>query len=292
MKIIRTTRDLRKHVAALRTDGASLALVPTMGALHDGHLALVKLAQKKAGRVVVSIFVNPTQFAAHEDLSRYPRDEDGDVAKLRTAGVDAVWAPPVSEMYPSGFVTQIDPKGAALGLEGDVRPHHFGGVATVCAKLFNQVTPDVAIFGEKDYQQLCVIRQLVRDLDMTVKIVGLPTVREKDGLAKSSRNRYLSEAERPKAPALFQALNFVADGVQRIAARKRRSSDMAANLKVLCDGATDQLITAGFKSVDYIAVRDAITLAPLTELGPETNARVLAAAWLGNTRLIDNVAVA
>ncbi len=291
IRTVRTVKDLRKSIATWRSAGDAIALVPTMGALHDGHLALVKLAHKKASRVVVSIFVNPTQFGANEDLSRYPRDEAGDLAKLKATQADLVWAPPVGEMYQDGFATRIEPKGAALGLDGDMRPEHFGGVATVCAKLINQVTPDVAIFGEKDYQQLCVIRQLVRDLDLNVKIIGMPTVREKDGLARSSRNRYLSAAERAAAPALYREIANVAEDARLLAGSRKLSGSPAAYLDALCLEASERLRATGFQKVDYIAVRAAGTLAPVTAFTPDIKLRVLAAAWLGTTRLIDNVSV-
>lgn len=291
IKTVRNIKDLRKAVATWRGAGETVALVPTMGALHDGHIALVKLARKKAARVVVSIFVNPTQFAANEDLSRYPRDEAGDLAKLTHAKADLVWAPCVEVMYGQGFATRIEPAGASLGLEADIRPEHFSGVATVCAKLFNQVTPDVAIFGEKDYQQLCVIRQLVRDLDLNLKIIGLPTVREKDGLARSSRNRYLSEHERAIAPALYAELAKLAADVQRLAMSAKFAVDATASLDTLCRQASQRLLAKGFKTVDYVAVRDASALEPITALTPKLNLRVLAAARLGPTRLIDNVPV-
>lgn len=278
-KVVRSVKELRRQVGLWRGAGESVALVPTMGALHDGHLTLVRTARKKAMRVVVSIFVNPTQFAPHEDLARYPRDELGDVAKLGEVGVDLVWAPSAEVMYPNGFATRIEVKGAAEGLEGDARPHHFGGVATVCAKLFNQVTPDVALFGEKDYQQLTVIRQMVRDLDLPLAIIGVATVREKDGLAMSSRNRYLNADERARAPRLNEALKNVAAAVAS-------GSAVATAVKT----ATRGLEKAGFGPIDYVAVRDAETLGPWT-LDSGRPGRVLAAAKLGTTRLIDNVAL-
>ena len=190
--VIRTVPPLRAQVKSWREAGETVALVPTMGALHAGHLDLVRLAKARCSRAVVSIFVNPTQFAPHEDFDRYPRDEAGDLAKLAAVGCDLVWSPDARRMYPDGFATRIAPAGAAEGLESDFRPHFFGGVATVCCKLFTQVAPDVAVFGEKDYQQLAVVKQMVRDLDLPLEIVGLPTVREGDGLAMSSRNAYLS----------------------------------------------------------------------------------------------------
>lgn len=279
VKVVRTVKDLRRTVAAWRKAGDTIALVPTMGALHDGHLTLVRAAQATAKRAVVSIFVNPTQFAPHEDLARYPRDEAGDVARLASVGGDLVWAPDAAEMYPEGFATRIEPKGAAEGLEGAFRPHHFGGVATVCCKLFSQVTPDYALFGEKDFQQLAVVRQMVRDLNLPLSIVGVPTVREADGLALSSRNRYLTPEERAVAPALNRALRQIAD---KIASGGR----IAAAVK----SATTAVERAGFAKIDYIAVRDAETLG---EWKPASGrpGRILAAVWLGKTRLIDNIAL-
>jgi len=278
-KIARTVKDLRKIVGKWRKDGVSVALVPTMGALHPGHLSLVKLAAKKADRVVVSIFVNPTQFAPHEDLARYPRDEAGDVAKLHGAGCDLVWAPTVEEMYPEGFSTSVKPGSAAAPLEGEFRPHHFAGVATVCCKLFSQVMPDVAIFGEKDFQQLAVLRQMVRDLNLPLKLIGAPTMREKDGLALSSRNAYLSANERAIAPTLQVAIAELASEVAN-----------GVDIKSAIEAAQRKVRNAGFTKIDYIAVADAETLKPAETLG-ERPLRVLAAAWLGKTRLIDNIAV-
>lgn len=270
VEIVRTISELRAAVAAWRQAGDSVALVPTMGALHEGHLTLVRTGLTRAARVVVSIFVNPTQFAPHEDLDRYPRDEAGDVAKLASAGASLVWAPTVEIMYPPGSATRIDVQGAALPLEGEFRPHHFGGVATVCCKLFSAVTPDVALFGEKDFQQLAVVRQMVRDLNLPLKIRGVPTVREADGLALSSRNAYLSAEERRIAPLLYKVISDVARGADPNEAGQR-------------------LLAAGFTKIDYIAVRDAETLAPFDAKSGRPG-RVLAAVWLGKTRLIDNVA--
>jgi pantoate--beta-alanine ligase len=279
LKTVRTIKDLRRAISGFREAGESVALVPTMGALHDGHLALVKLALKKADRAVVSIFVNPAQFAPNEDLARYPRDESGDRKKLAGMGADLIWAPTAEEMYPDGFATRIEPGGAAQGLEGEFRPHHFGGVATVCCKLFSAVTPDIAVFGEKDYQQLCVVRQMVRDLNLPLKIAALPTVREKDGLARSSRNAYLTAQERAAAPALHRALEAIA-----VVARKSGLVNKAI------DTARHDLLAAGFAKVDYIELRDAETLAPVAAKSGRKS-RILAAAWLGKTRLIDNVGV-
>lgn len=278
-KIVKRVKALRKQVGKWREAGKSIALVPTMGALHEGHLSLVKLAGKKCDKVIVSIFVNPTQFGPNEDLSRYPRDEDGDLAKLNDAGTDLVWAPSVAEMYPDGFSTGVTPGSAANDLEGAFRPHHFAGVATVCCKLFSQVTPDFAVFGEKDYQQLCVLRQMVRDLDLPLKLVAGKTKREKDGLALSSRNAYLSEAERAIAPKLYATLSELALDIAE-------GADVASRVKE----AQRRLKAAGFTKVDYVEVRDADTLeAPDLENGRP--ARMLAAAWLGKTRLIDNIAI-
>jgi pantoate--beta-alanine ligase len=227
---------------------------------------------------VVSIFVNPTQFAPHEDFERYPRDEAGDLAKLADVGCDLVWAPGRSEMYAPDFATRVVPGGAAEGLESDFRAHFFAGVATVCCKLFTQVAPDVAVFGEKDYQQLCVVKQMVRDLDLPLEIVGMATVREPDGLALSSRNAYLSAEERRVAPALHRVIAQVAYSAARRADAPGAIADGKAALE-----------TAGFK-VDYLEVRDAETLRP-ADPGSARPLRVLVAAWLGKTRLIDNVAV-
>ena len=270
MKTVRTIRDLRDEIALWRASGQSVALVPTMGALHAGHIALVAAALALADRTVVSIFVNPTQFAPHEDLARYPRDEAGDLAKLCAAGAHLVWMPTAADMYPEGFATRLEVGGAALPLEGAFRPHHFGGVATVVCKLLMAAMPDMALFGEKDFQQLAVIRQMVRDLVLPVAIRGVPTVREHDGLALSSRNAYLNEDERHIAPMLYKAISDVARG--------RDPSEAA-----------QALVAAGFTKVDYIEVRDAETFAPFVP-GSGRPGRVLAAAWLGKTRLIDNVA--
>ncbi len=279
VRAVRTLKVLRREIALIRSRGESLALVPTMGALHDGHLALVKLAKKKADRAVVSIFVNPKQFAPHEDFSRYPRREADDIAKLAAVAADLVWLPRPAEMYPANFATHIAPEGAAQDLETEFRPHFFGGVTTVVAKLFNQVTPDLAIFGEKDFQQLTVIKQLVRDLDMPLKVVGAPTTRARDGLALSSRNAYLSDAERQIAPALIQILRDTADRARR-----------GGNIHQIRADATLGLLQAGFTKVDYVDVRDADTLGPYQSKSGRKG-RALAAAWLGKTRLIDNVGV-
>lgn len=275
--ILSTVSALRTHIAAIRKSGGTVALVPTMGALHDGHLDLVRLAKTKASHVVVSIFVNPKQFAPHEDFDRYPRQLEADAAKLIPIAVSAIWAPTPPEMYPDGFATRIEVAGAALGLETQFRPHFFGGVATVCCKLFSQVTPDVAIFGEKDYQQLTVLKQMVRDLNLPLTIIGAPTRREADGLALSSRNAYLSPAERTIAPALHRAMTACASAIKS-----------GTPIPEATATATAAVLAAGFKSVDYIAIRDADTLAEPAATSP---LRILAAAWLGKTRLIDNIGV-
>jgi len=277
--IARTVPVLRKTLSPFRRKGERIALVPTMGALHQGHLTLVKEARKRADRVVVSIFVNPTQFAPNEDFGSYPRTFDTDVKALAEAKADVVWAPTPQAMYPEGFATRIAPEGAALaGLEDKFRPHFFGGVATVVAKLFTQVQPDVALFGQKDYQQLQVVTQMAKDLDLAVKVVGIPTVREKDGLALSSRNAYLSAAERAVAPVLARVLKAAA---QRI--KQGEPSEM-----VLEEGRAE-IARAGF-ALDYLEARHAVTLAPIASLkdGP---IRLLVAAKIGKTRLIDNLGV-
>jgi pantoate--beta-alanine ligase len=275
--VIRSLAPLRARVAAWRAAGDSIALVPTMGALHRGHLELVSLAKARCQRAVASIFVNPTQFAPHEDFDRYPRDEAGDLAKLASVGCDLVWAPDEAKMYPEGFATRVVPEGAAEGLESAFRPHFFTGVATVCLKLFTQVAPDIAVFGEKDYQQLAVVRQMVRDLNLPLDIVGMPTVREPDGLALSSRNAYLSAAERKIAPLLHRVISDVA-----------RAAGEGGNLAAAIAEGKATLATAGF-AVDYLEACDAETLrAPAA--GARRPLRVVVAARLGKTRLIDNVA--
>jgi pantoate--beta-alanine ligase len=273
-----TVKDLRRRVAAWRAAGESVALVPTMGALHEGHLSLVRLGRSRARRTITSIFVNPTQFAPTEDFNTYPRTFDDDLAKLATVDCDLVWAPTAKEMYPEGFATRIVPAGAAEGLETDFRPHFFGGVATVCCKLFTQSGADFACFGEKDYQQLCVVRQMVRDIDLPLEILPGVTVREPDGLAMSSRNRYLSADERTRAVVIHDVIVKVAEAA--------RAGDHTA---AIADGAA-KLAAVGFGTIDYIAVRDAETLKEWDRASGRPG-RVLAAAWLAKTRLIDNVAV-
>jgi pantoate--beta-alanine ligase len=275
--ILRTLPALRRWRDQAR--GKSVALVPTMGALHEGHLTLVRYAHRKCDRVVVSIFVNPTQFAPHEDFGSYPRTWDTDVAALKALKADAIWAPNVATMYPEGFATRIAPGGPALaGLEDKFRPHFFGGVCTVVAKLLLQVRPDIATFGEKDYQQLKVVTAMARDLDIGTRIAGVPTVREKDGLAMSSRNAYLSPEERAVAPALHRALKGCAESL-------KAGAPLAASL-----GEAEAAIEKVGFAVDYLEARHAETLAPVTSVkdGP---VRLLVAAKLGRTRLIDNIAV-
>ena len=277
--IARTIATLDRAIGKFRAAGQSLALVPTMGALHAGHIALVRRARRKADRVVVSIFVNPAQFAPHEDFSTYPRPFDADVAALRDLEVDLVWAPQLDVMYPAGFATRIIVKGPAeADLEDRFRPHFFGGVATVVAKLFTQCRPDFAMFGEKDYQQLKTVTRMSRDLDLRVEVVGVPTVREKDGLALSSRNTYLDAKERAVAPSLYRVLSASA---ARIAAGEPIA-------KVVSEGAI-ALEEAGF-ALDYLEARHAETLAR-AETREDGPLRLLVAARLGKTRLIDNVAV-
>jgi pantoate--beta-alanine ligase len=262
-----------------RKSNEKIALVPTMGALHAGHLALVKAARRRARRVMVSIFVNPAQFAPNEDFSTYPRTFDRDLAALAALKVDLVWAPPVEVMYPNGFATRIVPEGpAAAGLEDKFRPHFFAGVATVVGKLLTQCTPDFAMFGEKDYQQLKVVTRMAKDLDLPLTIVGVPTVREQDGLALSSRNAYLSASERAAAPTLYRVLK---ESAQRIAGGEL--------IALVLDEGGAAIERAGF-TLDYLEARHADTLAPVHSAadGP---IRLLAAARIGKTRLIDNIGV-
>lgn len=274
---VRTVEHLRARIAAWRAAGETIALVPTMGAIHDGHLSLIALAKAQASRVVASIYVNPTQFGAGEDFSAYPREEARDAQALSSAGCTLLYTPNTNEMYPSGFSTTIHIDGLTEDLCGASRPDHFDGVATVVAKLLLQCAPDKAIFGEKDYQQLLVIKRLTSDLNIPVEIIGAPIVREADGLALSSRNAYLSSDERKTAPMLYQALHQTALDL----AQGRGAEDAA-------DAAWLKLEAAGFR-LDYLAVRDPETLKPLH--GPVSAARVLAAGRLGKTRLIDNVPV-
>jgi pantoate--beta-alanine ligase len=277
--IVRTIPALRRALDSLRAKKATTALVPTMGALHDGHVSLVRLAKSRAAKVIVSIFVNPTQFAPSEDFGSYPRTWKSDVGKLAAEAVDLIWNPDVKTMYPQGFATRILTEGpATAALEDRFRPHFFGGVTTVVGKLFTQVRPDFAIFGEKDFQQLRVVTQMAVDLDLGVKVIGSKTVRERDGLAMSSRNVYLSPQERQIAPTLFRAM--------KESAKRLRAGD---DLKAAMQGGAELISNAGFV-LDYFEARQADTLAPIASLkdGP---LRILVAAKLGNTRLIDNIGV-
>jgi pantoate--beta-alanine ligase len=277
--IVRTVPALRRALDVLRARKATIAMVPTMGALHDGHVSLVRLAQRRATQVVVSIFVNPAQFAPTEDFSSYPRTWKADVARLAAEKVDLIWNPDVKTMYPHGFATKILTEGpATTGLEDRFRPHFFGGVTTVVGKLFTQVRPDVAIFGEKDFQQLRVIARMAGDLDLGIRVMGSRTVRERDGLAMSSRNVYLSPEQRQVAPQLYRAM-------QESARRLRAGDDVAAALA----GGAEMITGAGF-ALDYFEARHAETLAPIASMkdGP---VRILVAAKIGKTRLIDNIGV-
>ncbi|WP_106640587.1 pantoate--beta-alanine ligase [Allosphingosinicella vermicomposti] len=278
MQIIRDLDSLRAAIAALRADRGKIAFVPTMGALHAGHMALICEASARASHVVASVFVNPTQFGPNEDFGRYPRKEAEDSAMLEAHGASLLWLPPVEVMYPEGHATTISVSGISEGLCGASRPGHFDGVATVVAKLFNQVGPDVALFGEKDYQQLAVIRRMAADLDFAVEVASVPTQRDADGLALSSRNAYLSPEERIAARALPRALGDAAQAIQA-------GGDIGAALQA----AQAALDAAGFASIDYVELRDADTLAPVTSLSRP--ARILAAARIGTTRLIDNLPV-
>jgi pantoate--beta-alanine ligase len=276
--VVRTVADLRAHVARWHAAGLKVAVVPTMGALHDGHLTLVREGFNHADRVIVTIFVNPKQFAAHEDLGKYPRTEEQDVEMLAGVNADLVYAPAPDIMYAPDFATTIHMAGPAVaGLEDKFRPHFFDGVATVVSKLFIQSQADVAMFGEKDYQQLMVVTQMARDLDIPISIIGIPTVRDDDGMAKSSRNRYLSKHERHQSTAIIRSL-------QQASEKIRNGIDPQSATKA----AARSLTTLGFK-VDYVAARNATTLAlPKSKDEP---LRLLAAAWMGTTRLIDNMAV-
>ena len=285
IETVRTVAALRARINAWRQEiggraESAVALVPTMGALHSGHLTLIEAARGQAARVVVSIFVNPTQFGPGEDFTAYPRDEAADAGALATAKADLLYAPDVGEIYAEGFATTVTVSGLSAELEGAVRPHHFAGVATVVAKLLNQARPDVALFGEKDYQQLLVVRRLAADLDLATRIVGVPIVRDADGLALSSRNAYLTPQERKIAPALYRTLRDLAAAIE---AARGPTSD-------LIEQARQNLRQAGFASIDYLELRDGETLAPVTRV--TRPARLLVAARLGKTRLIDNAAVA
>ena len=275
MQIVRNSEELARARAEL---AGKVALVPTMGALHDGHMALVAEAKKHADKVVASIFVNPAQFGEGEDFGRYPRREAEDAAMLEAGGCDLLWAPSVGDIYPKGFATTISVSGVSDRWEGEARPGHFDGVATVVAKLLLSVRPDTAIFGEKDFQQLAVIRRMVADLGLLVEIVGVPTVREPDGLALSSRNAYLSEEERRRAVALPNALNAA-----------RQAILGGTPVPTALQQGKQALVDAGFLKIDYLALVDAVTLEPLAE--PAGEMRLIAAAVIGTTRLIDNLSI-
>ncbi len=279
LPVARTIAELRDIVSGWRRQGFTVGFVPTMGALHEGHLSLVREAVQRTDRVVASVFVNPTQFAAHEDLGAYPRQEAQDAGLLAGAGCHLLYAPAVEEMYPEGASTRIEVGGPAEGLEGAFRPQMFGGVALVVAKLFNQVQPDVAVFGEKDWQQLMVVRRMVRDLDLPVEIVGLPTARDGHGLALSSRNAYLSAGELETARRL--------NGVLAEAGARAAGGEPVGAVEAW---GADALLAAGFDSVDYVAIRRAEDLTPF-ERTVNAPARILAAARIGRTRLIDNMVV-
>jgi len=278
MLIARTLHDLRTACTSLRRQADALAFVPTMGALHEGHCALVRAGVASGAATVASIFVNPLQFGANEDLTRYPRDEAGDLAKLEAEGCALAWLPDVTTMYPPGEATSISVSGPAERWEGEARPGHFRGVATVCAKLFGQVRPDRAYFGEKDWQQLQVVKRMVADLLLPVEIIGIETVRESDGLAMSSRNRFLSVGERAKAPLLIEVLRRAAE---RIVAEGEAHEPLS--------GAAHRLAVQGF-ICDYIALVDGPTMTPINRPAPE--ARLIVAARLGSVRLLDNIGLA
>ncbi|MBX9617390.1 MAG: pantoate--beta-alanine ligase [Caulobacteraceae bacterium] len=280
LPIARTVKELRRVVHDWRRQGFTVGFVPTMGALHEGHLTLVREAGQRADKVVASVFINPTQFAAHEDLGTYPRQEARDAALLGGAGCALLFAPDAGEMYPDGFATTVSVAGPSQGLETDFRPHFFGGVAVVVAKLLNQVQADVAVFGEKDYQQLMVVRRLARDLDIPTAIVGAPTERDGHGLALSSRNAYLSESQLEIARRL--------NGVLAEAAMKAADH---RPLPAVERDAYSALLKAGFDRIDYVAVRRADDLGAFANSVVDGPARILAAAWIGKTRLIDNMAV-
>lgn len=274
-----TLKSLSETIAAWRAAGKKIALVPTMGAIHRGHLTLLERARERGAQVIVSIFVNPTQFGPNEDFTRYPRPRERDMFMLREEGADAIWLPTVEEIYPEGAVATIKVGEIGTMLEGEHRPGHFDGVVTVVSRLFELVKPDIALFGEKDYQQLCVIKQLVESHSLPIEVIGVPTVREEDGLALSSRNQYLSEEERHIAPRLDQVLRHSAFVM------REEGREVAPTLQK----AVRFLMDAGFSKVDYVALCDPETLQPLTRYQP--HARLLVAAWIGKTRLIDNIDV-
>jgi pantoate--beta-alanine ligase len=275
VQIVRTSEELARARGAIE---GRLALVPTMGALHAGHMALIDAARGKADKIAATIFVNPAQFGANEDFARYPRREAEDAKMLEGAGCDLLWMPSAAEIYPQGFSTSVHVSGVSDRWEGEARPGHFDGVATVVAKLLLSVSPDVALFGEKDFQQLAVIRQMVQDLNIQTEIAAVPTVREEDGLALSSRNSYLSEEDRPRAVALSRALQYARGAILD-----------GTPVRMALDTGRKTLVEAGFSRIDYFALVDAKTLEPLEALKGEM--RLIAAAVIGGTRLIDNVPV-
>ncbi len=279
MKIIRTKQALKDAIRRLRAEGKTIGLVPTMGALHDGHISLTGVARQHVTAIVTSIFVNPTQFGPQEDFSRYPRTENQDIDMLEKTGVDIAYLPSAEEMYPAGCVTQIHAGSISEALCGAFRPGHFNGVATVVAKFLLQAQPDIAVFGEKDYQQLHIIRQMVADLDIPAQIIGAPIMREEDGLAMSSRNRYLSISERKIAALLYRVLQETANTLR--AGQKKQGE--------ILELAKRQLLQSGFSKVDYMELRNAETLRPTEHAIPPV--RLLAAAYLGITRLIDNIPI-
>jgi len=278
MIVVKTRKALKKAIRGLRRQGKTVALVPTMGALHDGHVTLMRSAWKHADVVLVYIFVNPRQFGPNEDFDRYPRPWKKDVAICRAEGIDLLYAPSLEDVYPEGYGTNVSVEGMSEELDGAYRPGHFDGVATVLTKMFMRLQPDVALLGEKDYQQLQVVKKLVHDLDLPMKIIGVPTVREASGLARSSRNQYLNEEQKNAASTLYAAMKKAAETI-------RKGGDIQEALDV----GKQALLSAGFKKIDYFELRDAVALAPITML--KKPARLLAAAYLGTTRLIDNIAV-
>jgi pantoate--beta-alanine ligase len=278
VQIIRHLTSLREQTRLIRSEGKTIALVPTMGAIHDGHLALVSLARQQASEVIVSIFVNPMQFGPNEDFDKYPRREEEDARLLTEAGASVLWMPSVAQVYPPGFATKVLIAKLGDGLSGAARPGHFDGVATVVAKLFSQVQPDVAVFGEKDWQQLAIIRRMAVDLDLPVEVIGMPTRRDADGLALSSRNAYLSEEARKAALALPHALISAVAAIEAGCAVSTARAEAEASI-----------LAAGFDAVDYVALVDAESLEPMETL--DRGARILAAARIGTTRLIDNFPV-
>ncbi|MEZ5883159.1 MAG: pantoate--beta-alanine ligase [Paracoccaceae bacterium] len=277
-QVIRSSAELREKVAGWKRSGMLVGVVPTMGALHDGHLSLARAARAQSDRVIVTIFVNPMQFNAAEDLLKYPRDEARDLALLEAEGVDVLFAPDVTEVYPEGFETQVSVKGVSEPLEGAFRPGHFDGVATVVTKLFGMTQAGRAFFGEKDWQQLQVVQRLVLDLNIPIRIIGCPTIREEDGLAMSSRNVRLSPQERALAPALHRIM-------QDAAAALRAGNAMEPEL----EKARAAILAAGFRSIEYLELRSVDGLKPMASF--EDGARMLFAGWLGDVRLIDNIAV-